>query len=258
MITKFSKKITIIVFFTLSYPAFAVDINTATAQELATELFGIGPVKAQRIVEYREKIGGFSSIEQLIEVKGIGPKTLIRNRNKLELSTLQNKPLSYPPHPSPNNGVNLKDNRGVSTLNNSNDLKISENSAIDANLDISPEIEKPTKKIPNWLWDTLIIISLFVTSLVIFMVAWLKGAKFDKPVPRKHLVSTTFVCASCGKESGFQNVRYEGHFNNQYIDGKLPPGWSCIKNWLGKPCDYCFDCSQKVHPDNYWKGEKLT
>jgi len=254
MMTKLSKIISIVVFFTLSHSAFAVDINTATAQELAQELFGIGPVKAQRIVKYREKIGGFRSIGQLIEVKGIGPKTLERNKDKLEIST---KSLSSRPHSSPNNGVNLEQNMGVSTDNNSKDLKISENSAINANIDISPEIEKPPKKIPNWFWDTLIIISLFVTGLVIFIATWFKGAKIHKPVPRKHLISTTFVCASCGKESGFQNVRYDGHFSNHYIDGNLPPGWSCIKNWLGKPCDYCFDCSQKAHPDNYGNGNLI-
>ena len=36
-----------------------VDINKATEEELAYELSGIGPVKARRIVEYREKIKGF-------------------------------------------------------------------------------------------------------------------------------------------------------------------------------------------------------
>lgn len=52
-----------------------IDINTAGAEQL-TELKGIGPAIAQRIIEYREKNGSFASAEQLLEVKGIGPKTL--------------------------------------------------------------------------------------------------------------------------------------------------------------------------------------
>jgi len=52
---------------------FPLDINTARAWELEA-LPGIGPVLADRIAAYREEVGGFTSIEQLMEVKGIGPK----------------------------------------------------------------------------------------------------------------------------------------------------------------------------------------
>ncbi|HWP30910.1 MAG TPA: helix-hairpin-helix domain-containing protein [Fimbriimonadales bacterium] len=52
-----------------------ININTATEQELE-ELPGIGPVTAKRIVEYRLQTGGFKNVEQLLEVKGIGPKKL--------------------------------------------------------------------------------------------------------------------------------------------------------------------------------------
>lgn len=51
----------------------AVDINKATTQEL-TGLQGIGPAKAQAIVEYRQKNGQFKSTKDLAKVKGIGPK----------------------------------------------------------------------------------------------------------------------------------------------------------------------------------------
>lgn len=51
----------------------AMDINRATAREL-TSLQGIGPAKAQAIVEYRQKNGQFNSTKDLTKVKGIGPK----------------------------------------------------------------------------------------------------------------------------------------------------------------------------------------
>jgi len=61
-----------------------VHLNTATLEELQT-LTGIGPKKAQAILDYRKQIGKFTSIDQLTEVKGIGPKTLEKNRNRLKL-----------------------------------------------------------------------------------------------------------------------------------------------------------------------------
>ena len=51
-----------------------MDLNTATVQQLI-ELPGIGPVKAQAIVDYREEVGQFKSIEEVMEVRGIGPAT---------------------------------------------------------------------------------------------------------------------------------------------------------------------------------------
>ncbi len=57
-------------------PAGKLDLNTATLAELDAMLPGIGPVKAKAILDYREKKGGFRSLEQLLDVHGIGPKTL--------------------------------------------------------------------------------------------------------------------------------------------------------------------------------------
>lgn len=54
---------------------FPININTATVQQLM-ELPGIGQTYAQRIVDYREKNGAFSSVEELLYVKGIGEKRL--------------------------------------------------------------------------------------------------------------------------------------------------------------------------------------
>jgi competence ComEA-like helix-hairpin-helix protein len=55
-----------------------VNINNATVEELATALPGIGPGKAQRIVDWRNDNGAFQYLDQLLEVSGIGPKTLER------------------------------------------------------------------------------------------------------------------------------------------------------------------------------------
>lgn len=52
-----------------------LNINTATAAQLET-LDGIGPVLAQRIVDYREANGPFASVDGLLEVKGLGPGIL--------------------------------------------------------------------------------------------------------------------------------------------------------------------------------------
>ncbi|MEO0085105.1 MAG: helix-hairpin-helix domain-containing protein [candidate division WOR-3 bacterium] len=56
-----------------------VNLNTATIEELCT-LPGIGPATAQRIVEFRNERGRFSAVDELEQVKGIGPKKLARLR----------------------------------------------------------------------------------------------------------------------------------------------------------------------------------
>lgn len=61
----------------------AVNINTADAATLQRELNGIGAAKAQAIIEYREANGPFTSVDDLLEVKGIGAATLEKNRDKL-------------------------------------------------------------------------------------------------------------------------------------------------------------------------------
>lgn len=50
----------------------AVNINSADMETLARELNGVGSAKARAIVEYREANGAFASIDELLEVKGIG------------------------------------------------------------------------------------------------------------------------------------------------------------------------------------------
>ncbi len=53
----------------------AVDINSATVEQLDS-LKGVGPAKAQAIVEYRTKNGPFKSVDDLEKVKGFGKKTV--------------------------------------------------------------------------------------------------------------------------------------------------------------------------------------
>lgn len=57
-----------------------VNINTADAETLDKVLVGIGPAKAKAIVDYRQANGAFESVEDLAKVKGIGPKTVAKNR----------------------------------------------------------------------------------------------------------------------------------------------------------------------------------
>ncbi|MGL6477424.1 ComEA family DNA-binding protein [Aeromonas hydrophila] len=59
-----------------------VNLNTANINEL-TALKGIGEKKAQAIVDYREKQGKFTTVEQLADVSGIGPATLEANRDMI-------------------------------------------------------------------------------------------------------------------------------------------------------------------------------
>ena len=58
-------------------PASVVNLNTATASQIAT-LPGIGEKAAERIIEYREKNGGFKKVEELMNVKGIGEKSFLK------------------------------------------------------------------------------------------------------------------------------------------------------------------------------------
>jgi competence protein ComEA len=60
-----------------------VDINSADASAIATALDGVGLVKAQEIVAYREMYGDFRSIDELVEVRGIGMATIDKNRERI-------------------------------------------------------------------------------------------------------------------------------------------------------------------------------
>ena len=72
----------------LAWSALAADkvnINTADAAAIDAALVNIGPAKAQAIVEYRKANGAFKSAEELAMVKGIGLKTVEKNRDRIVL-----------------------------------------------------------------------------------------------------------------------------------------------------------------------------
>ena len=68
-----------------SFNAFSatVNINTADAATLDAAMQGVGPKSAAAIVAYRTKHGPFKSVDDLVKVKGIGPKAVEKNRDKL-------------------------------------------------------------------------------------------------------------------------------------------------------------------------------
>jgi competence protein ComEA len=62
-----------------------VNLNTASAAQIAA-LPGIGPKAAERIVEYRQKHGGFKKIEELMNVKGIGEKSFLKLKSLITVT----------------------------------------------------------------------------------------------------------------------------------------------------------------------------
>lgn len=60
-----------------------VNINTATPEQLAEALNGVGPARAEAIVAYREEHGPFAHIDELVNVQGIGLATVDRNRDRI-------------------------------------------------------------------------------------------------------------------------------------------------------------------------------
>lgn len=62
-----------------------INLNTATASQL-TSLPGIGAKTAERIIEYREKSGGFKKIEELMNVRGVGEKSFLKIKDLITVT----------------------------------------------------------------------------------------------------------------------------------------------------------------------------
>ncbi|MDO8845697.1 MAG: ComEA family DNA-binding protein [Methylicorpusculum sp.] len=77
----------------ITFNAFAepVNINTADAETIANSLNGIGIKKAEAIIEHRTKEGDFKSVDDLAKVKGIGEKTVEKNKADIILTSTPKK-----------------------------------------------------------------------------------------------------------------------------------------------------------------------
>lgn len=62
-----------------------ININTADEAALDEALLGVGPGRARAIVAWRRQHGAFRSLEELQQVKGLGPAFLARNRDRIRL-----------------------------------------------------------------------------------------------------------------------------------------------------------------------------
>ena len=62
-----------------------VNVNTASAEEIAIALYGVGKHKAQAIVQYRQEHGQFKSVQALKKVRGIGQGILDGNRGDINI-----------------------------------------------------------------------------------------------------------------------------------------------------------------------------
>ncbi len=61
-----------------------VNINTADAQSIASSLNGIGVKKAEAVVAWRNEHGNFTDLAELENIKGIGPKTIEKNKGNIK------------------------------------------------------------------------------------------------------------------------------------------------------------------------------
>lgn len=62
-----------------------ININTASAEQIATIMTGVGENKAKAIVQYRNSNGKFKAVQDLENVDGIGAKTVEKNKDRIAL-----------------------------------------------------------------------------------------------------------------------------------------------------------------------------
>ncbi len=90
------KRFLISLFFCLfalsGWAADTVNINQASAEEIADALQGIGMTKAEEIVRYRESNGAFQHVDELVNVKGVGLATVDKNRDRITLDAAPVEP----------------------------------------------------------------------------------------------------------------------------------------------------------------------
>jgi len=77
-------KIIALLMLMVSFVFAVVNINKANSAQLQT-LNGIGPSKAEEIMKYRRAHGGFKTVDELVNVKGIGPKTLQNMKTQVSI-----------------------------------------------------------------------------------------------------------------------------------------------------------------------------
>jgi competence protein ComEA len=63
----------------------AINLNTADKADLES-INGIGPAKADAIIEYRNEQGSFKSVDELLNIKGIGPKLLENIKEQMKIT----------------------------------------------------------------------------------------------------------------------------------------------------------------------------
>ncbi len=70
-----------------AFAAEPVNINTADAQSLAEAINGVGLKRAEAIVLHREQNGPFKSVNELVQVRGVGEKSVEKSRDRLTVGT---------------------------------------------------------------------------------------------------------------------------------------------------------------------------
>ena len=81
--------------FASQFAVAALNLNTATKDELVA-LSGIGPAKAQAIIDYRSQHGGFKTVEELKDVKGIGARQFEKLKSELTVAPASAKAATHP------------------------------------------------------------------------------------------------------------------------------------------------------------------
>ncbi|RLK48751.1 competence protein ComEA [Alkalispirillum mobile] len=83
VVTRFFTALALSSLSALAVASGGIDINTASAEQLAEHLSGVGEARAQAIIDYREENGPFATADDLTRVSGVGPATVEQNRQHI-------------------------------------------------------------------------------------------------------------------------------------------------------------------------------